>query len=81
MCQWTTWVVGDTVFEIREFSQGNFVLGGPVMPVVSVICGNCGYTVLLNAILTGFVTATVPEIPTPQAQDSAPQSPEPPHHD
>ena len=38
-----------------EFNQGNLVLGGQLVPVVPVVCNNCGNTVLVNAILAGLI--------------------------
>ena len=42
------------IYEIREFQGGNFIIGGtPIVPVLPVTCGNCGNTVLVNAIVAG----------------------------
>lgn len=50
------WSVQESSFELREFNEGNHVMGGgPVIPVVPVICTNCGNTVLVNAIMAGLV--------------------------
>lgn len=48
------WAIG-TVCELREFNQGSLVVGGPVTPLVSVSCSNCGATQLFNAIRLGVV--------------------------
>jgi hypothetical protein len=61
MCSIVTWSVQDSTFELREFNQGNMVLGGPLIPVVPVICSNCGNTVLVNAIMAGLVAAEPPK--------------------
>lgn len=52
MCGKGNWSVQDTVYEIREFNEGSFVVGGPVIPVVPIVCTNCGNTVFLNAIIS-----------------------------
>jgi len=31
-----SWNVHDSSFELREFNEGNMVLGGPLIPVVPV---------------------------------------------
>ena len=54
MCGHHEWNVHGTSFELREFHEGNLVIGGgTVIPVVPVMCINCGNTVLVNAIHAG----------------------------
>ena len=49
-----SWNVSDKVFELREYHDGNMVIGGsPIVPVVPVTCDNCGNTVLVNSIISG----------------------------
>jgi predicted nucleic-acid-binding Zn-ribbon protein len=55
MCGANAWAVQDKVFQLNEFSSGNLVIGGPLVPVVPVTCTNCGNTVLVNAIISGAV--------------------------
>ena len=58
MCGSRTWNVTDKVFELREFNDGNLVLGGPggsVYPVIPVTCGNCGNTIFVSALSTGLI--------------------------
>ena len=62
MCGGGPWNVHDTVFQLMEFHGGNIAIGGPVIPVVPVVCGNCGHTVLVNAITSGVIQA--PPSPT-----------------
>jgi hypothetical protein len=57
MCGTGNWNVSDKVFELREFHDGNLVLGsGPIVPIIPVTCDNCGNVVLVNAIVAGAVT-------------------------
>ena len=57
MCGTRNWNVSDKVFELREFHGGSLVLGpGPIVPLIPVICGNCGNVVLVSAIVSGTVT-------------------------
>ena len=51
ICQSQSWNLADIVFELREFNQGNMVVGAPVMPVIAITCNKCGNTLLLNAIV------------------------------
>jgi hypothetical protein len=61
ICTVGSWNVQDSSFELREFNEGNMVLGGPVIPVVPVVCNNCGNTVLVNAIMAGLVEKDTPK--------------------
>jgi len=56
MCGVGNWTVSDSIFELREYNQGNMVIGGgPLIPVVPVTCNNCGNTVFVNAIKAGLI--------------------------
>jgi hypothetical protein len=55
MCGVGPWSVQDAAYEVRAFGQGGLLVGGAVIPVVPVVCMNCGNTVLVNAILAGVV--------------------------
>jgi hypothetical protein len=56
MCGVGNWSVNESTFQLTEFNNGSMIIGGPVVPVVPVICMNCGNTVLVNAITAGLVT-------------------------
>lgn len=66
ICQSNDWNISPKPVEIREFSRGNLVVGGPVYPLVSVTCRVCGYTLLFNAITAGLVEAKHKETNTSQ---------------
>ncbi len=58
MCGGGEWGVSEKVFELREFNEGNIVIGGSnsaVSPVIPVTCRNCGNTVFINALSTGLL--------------------------
>jgi len=55
MCGKGPWHVQNSAFELREFSGGDLLVGGPVIPVVPIVCASCGNTVLVNAIIAGLV--------------------------
>ena len=53
LCNSGNWNISDTVYELREFQEGNLVLGaGPILPLIPVTCNNCGNTVLVNALVS-----------------------------
>ena len=60
MCNTGPWNAQNKTFQLTEFHQGNFVVGGPVVPVVPITCGNCGHTLLVNAIIAGLMPAEPP---------------------
>jgi hypothetical protein len=55
LCLVGNWNVHDSTFQLTEFNEGSMVIGGPVIPVIPVICNNCGNTVLVNAITAGLI--------------------------
>ncbi len=55
MCGKGPWQVQDKVFQLSEYRMGQYVVGGPLIPVTPVTCTNCGYTVLVNSIICGIV--------------------------
>ena len=55
MCNSGGFSVQDQAFELRAFNDGNLIVGGPIIPVVPVVCTNCGNTILVNAIIAGAV--------------------------
>jgi predicted nucleic-acid-binding Zn-ribbon protein len=56
MCGSGPWEVQDKTFQLNEFHSGNFVVGGPLIPIIPVTCMNCGHTVLVNAIVAGALS-------------------------
>ena len=57
LCGVGNWSVSESTFQLTEFNYGSTIIGGPVIPVVPVICMNCGNTVLINAITAGIIVA------------------------
>lgn len=56
MCQTGSWSVSDRVYELREFNNGHLIIGGgPVIPVISVVCDECGNTMFIDAYHTGMM--------------------------
>lgn len=48
----------DEMFEIRESSNDpkKITLGGKMIPIIVVVCNNCGYTMFFNAFTAGAIT-------------------------
>lgn len=57
LCGERNWSIPDKYYELREFTGGGLVIGGNtgVSPVIPMTCNNCGNTVLINAIVSGFL--------------------------
>jgi hypothetical protein len=61
MCGSGPWKVQGSIFQLMEYNEGaGLVIGGPIIPVVPVICANCGNTILVNAVISDVVNPSVP---------------------
>jgi hypothetical protein len=62
MCDVSAWSVYDHAYQLDEYNHGllapGFASGGRVLPVVPIICGNCGNTVLINALQAEVIKST-----------------------
>ena len=58
ICGRNQWSVNNVVTEMREFQNGNLIIGGEssIMPFVSITCNHCAHTLFVNAILAGVVS-------------------------
>lgn len=63
VCQNQQWNISDTIFELREFQEGNLLIGGDsrIYPVITVTCMNCGNTLFLNALSLEIVKPPAPK--------------------
>jgi hypothetical protein len=61
MCHHTEWSVGDIITQLTQYAGGALVAGGPVYPLIPVVCRNCGNTVLVNAVVTGAIASQTQE--------------------
>lgn len=44
MCQNKQWTIGDEIVSVNPVSlSGSTVMGGPFIPMVQVVCNNCGF--------------------------------------
>ena len=55
LCGARQWQIQPSAFELRQYHGRGIFASGAVTPVVPVVCGNCGNTVLVNAIVAGVV--------------------------
>lgn len=55
LCKKEKWTVSDTVWELQELFEGELRSNSPRTPVICLTCGNCGNTILINAIIAGIV--------------------------
>lgn len=61
ICGENTWLIDDTVFELREFHGAKTLLGaGAIKPLITIACKSCGNTKVLNAIHLGVIDANNP---------------------
>ena len=71
MCGGGPWTVQDRTFQLMEFNEVGMVVGGAVFPVVPIMCGNCGNTILINAMLSGAIPRPG-GLPLPQSNPTPP---------
>lgn len=55
ICQEVTKKEITGIMELRDYHEGDFIVGGGVTPVVTVVCSQCGITQFFNAIKLGIV--------------------------
>lgn len=76
ICQSENWTLAEHFVELRTFSGGALMVGGPVYPNVLIISVPCGYSVLMNAGGTGIAFGPTPPDQKPVAEEQAPPAPE-----
>ena len=57
ICENTSWSIAPHVLVSNIFSGGDISVGGPVYPIVIVLCDNCGYIHAFNAMKAGLSVA------------------------
>ncbi len=57
-CGTSDLVLGDRIYELREFSGGGLTIGGDssIIPIIALFCQNCGQTHFFNAITLGIIS-------------------------
>lgn len=57
MCKQRQWVLGDYLVQPMPFTEGGtLVIGGLSMPLLMLICGNCGNVQFQSAVMAGLVS-------------------------
>lgn len=69
MCQTGNWIVQDSCFQLTEYNTDAFVIGGPVIPIIPVVCNNCSNTLLISALLAGIISPNE-KVSSPQTQET-----------
>lgn len=56
-CKKPFWIVNEQIYQLMPWQKGAALVigGGPVQPVISVICQNCGFAPFFNAMVTGII--------------------------
>lgn len=47
--------IGANLCGLQKFEDSMIIPGGPIVPLVPVICTTCGYTMLFNALYLGII--------------------------
>ena len=64
VCGSNNWSANDTIFELREFMEGNLIIGGDqsLYPVIPITCNVCGNTHFLNPLKLGLLNQPENEV-------------------
>lgn len=54
-CQQGEWLVSDKFFQLVEYQGAYRPPPRPIVPVIPITCSNCGNTMLINALVAGFM--------------------------
>jgi hypothetical protein len=60
-CRDNRWQLFDDFLELRRFHHGDMYFGGDVYPCICLVCVKCGYTALVNAIVSGILEKEPPK--------------------
>ena len=55
MCGTGDWRIQAAVFQLVPYGEEKLIVGSPNIPVVPVVCTQCGNTVLVSAKIAGLV--------------------------
>ena len=68
ICGSNSWALPDVVSEVRPFMPRAWGLTAGLMPLVLVVCDNCGHTLAFNALVMGLVEHPEPEVEEAEEQ-------------
>lgn len=63
-----TWIGPWTMYTPMAMEDRSIFHGGPIMPLLPVMCSNCGNTVFVNAITAGVLSPTGEKLIKPEAE-------------
>lgn len=78
VCASSAWRTGENLAELRNFQGGSGVVGNPVYPVLPVFCSECGYALLVNAVIADLLPDPIAPPPPNDQSEEAPDAPDPP---
>jgi predicted nucleic-acid-binding Zn-ribbon protein len=53
ICREQTWAIPDNIYELREIKKKELA-DIKFAPLIEIVCLNCGYTILMNAMVSGI---------------------------
>lgn len=71
VCEANQWQAGEDVLQLMPFHEGSLVVGGPVYPVLPIVCLNCGNSIFVSAVVAGIVKRPTVE-PASEEKGDAP---------
>lgn len=55
ICTHDDWVIMERAWMLMEYKGGGVTIGGPILPLVAMMCNVCGHTIFFNALAVGAV--------------------------
>lgn len=51
------WIISEKIYKIKEYNEDNYLLcdTSSVMPIIPIICSNCGNTILINPLALNLI--------------------------
>jgi len=71
VCGLPHFVIIDKLYELREFNDGNLIVGGDssILPLVIISCMNCGNLITMSAIKLGLLNTQEKVVHDNEADD------------
>jgi hypothetical protein len=68
ICKTAKWTIQEHLVSLNVFVPGGLPTRGPKYPQIQLVCDNCGFTLLVNAVragmkLAGFMPVNLPQLP------------------
>lgn len=65
-----SWIGPVSMYTPISLDDRNIFLNGPIMPLLPIMCSNCGNTVLVNGILAGIMSTSGERLLKPDTEKS-----------